>query len=55
MNTVRLVFSHPDLNAFELEETRNAVDPEYGRVAAAMPFVADSLGYEILPRRDVMI
>jgi hypothetical protein len=51
MNTVRLVFAYPDLNAFEQEETRNSLDPEYARVAAAMPFVADSLSYDIY-RRD---
>jgi hypothetical protein len=47
MNAVRLVFTYPDLNSYEREEARNSVDPEYGRIAGAMPFVADSLVYEI--------
>ena len=47
MNTVRLVFGYSDLNSYEREEARNSVDPEYGRIAGAMPFVADSLTYEI--------
>lgn len=51
MNAVRLVFTYPDLNSYEREEARNSVDPEYGRMAGAMPFAADSLVYEIY--RDV--
>lgn len=51
MNAVRLVFVYPDLNAYEREEARDAVDPEYGRLAAAMPFVDGTLAYEIY--RDV--
>jgi hypothetical protein len=47
MNTVRLVFTYPDLTSYEREEARNSVDPEYGQTAGAMPFVADSLVYEI--------
>lgn len=47
MNTVRLVFGYPDLNAYEREEARDAVDPEYGRVAAAMPFIEGTLVYEV--------
>jgi hypothetical protein len=47
MNLVRLVFSYPDLNAYEVEEGRNAADPEYGRVAGEMPFVEGTLAYEI--------
>jgi len=47
MNTVRLVFAYPDSNAYEREEARDAVDPEYGRVAGAMPFVEGSLVYEV--------
>ena len=47
MNTVRLVFLYPDLNAYEQEEAGDAVDPDYARVAAAMPFVEGTLAYEI--------
>jgi hypothetical protein len=47
MNVVRLVFSYPDLNTYELEEARDAVDPEYARVAAGMPFVEGTLAYEL--------
>jgi hypothetical protein len=47
MNGVRFVFTYPDLNAYELEEGRNSTDPEYARVAAAMPFVDGTLTYEI--------
>lgn len=47
MNAVRLVFTYPDLNADEREEAEDSVDPEYGRVAGAMPFVEGTLVYEI--------
>jgi len=47
MNAVRLVFTYPDLNSYEHEEAANSVDPDYARIAGAMPFVADSLAYEI--------
>ena len=47
MNGVRLVFTYPDLNAYEQEEGHDAVDPEYARVAGAMPFVEGTLAYEI--------
>jgi len=47
MNAVRLIFVYPDLNAYEQEEARTATDPEYARVAAAMPFVDGTLSYEI--------
>jgi hypothetical protein len=45
MNVVRLVFSYPDLNRYEREEGRDASDPEYARVAGAMPFVEGTLSY----------
>jgi hypothetical protein len=51
MNIVRLVFSYPELNAYELEEGRDASDPEYARVAGEMPFVEGTLAYELY--RDV--
>ena len=47
MNLVRLVFTYPDAAAYEEEEARNACDPEYGRVASAMPFVEGTLVYEL--------
>jgi hypothetical protein len=53
MNTVRLVFAYPDLDTFEQEEARNSADPEYARVAATMPFVPDTLAYEIYRREGV--
>jgi hypothetical protein len=53
MNVVRLVFSYPDLNAYELEEGRDAADPEYARVAGEMPFVEGTLAYEIYREVDV--
>jgi hypothetical protein len=47
MNAVRLVFTYTDLNAYEREEAEDSLDPEYARVAAAMPFVDGTLAYEI--------
>jgi hypothetical protein len=47
MNTVRLVFVYPDLNAYEREEASDAADAEYGRVAGAMAFVEGTLVYEV--------
>jgi cyclic pyranopterin phosphate synthase len=41
------VFAYPDLNAYEREESEDAADPEYARVAGAMPFVDGTLAYEI--------
>ena len=47
MNAVRLVFPYPDLNTYEREEAHDASDPEYARVAGAMPFVEGTLAYEL--------
>lgn len=47
MNEVRMVFEYPDLAAYETEEREDAVDPEYGRLASAMPFVDGTLEYAI--------
>lgn len=52
MNVVRLVFSYRDLNAYELEEGRDASDPEYARVAGEMPFVEGTLEYELYRELD---
>ena len=53
MNTVRLVFAYPDLDTFEQEEARNSADPDYARVAGAMPFVPDTLAYEIYRQEEI--
>ena len=47
MNAVRLVFTYPDLNAYEREEARDSADAEYARVAGAMPFLEGTLAYEL--------
>jgi len=47
MNEVRMVFEYRDLAAYETEERQDAVDPEYGRLAGAMPFVDGTLEYAI--------
>jgi hypothetical protein len=52
MNVVRLVFSYGDLNAYELEEGRDASDPEYARIAGEMPFVEGTLAYELYRELD---
>ncbi len=38
MNSVVLVFAYEDLAAYEREEAEDAADPEYARLASAMPF-----------------
>lgn len=52
MNHVRLVFVYPDLAAYEREEASSSADPEYARVAAAMPFVDGTLEYAIYRELD---
>lgn len=47
MNHVRLVFTYADLAVYEREEARDALDPEYAKVAGAMPFVEGTIRYEI--------
>jgi hypothetical protein len=47
MNEVRMVFEYADLAAYEAEEREDAVDPEYARLAGAMPFVDGTLEYTI--------
>lgn len=47
MNEVRMVFEYPDLAAYEAEELEDAVDPEYGRLAGALPYVDGTLEYAI--------
>lgn len=47
MNEVRLVFEYPDLAAYEAQEREDAVDPEYARLAGAMPFAEGTIAYAI--------
>jgi hypothetical protein len=47
MNTIRLVYTYPDLNAYERDEARTAEDREYARAAGAMPFVDGTLTYAL--------
>ena len=50
MNEIRMVFEYGDLAVYEQEERDDAVDPEYGRLASAMPFVDGTLEYTIYTR-----
>lgn len=52
MNVVRLVVTYQNLNAYEVEEGRDAADPEYARVAGEMPFVDGTLAYELYREVD---
>ena len=52
MNHVRLVFEYPDLAVYEREEARDSADPEYAKVAGAMPFVEGTLEYAIYRELD---
>jgi hypothetical protein len=47
MNEVRMVFTYADLAAYEVEEREDAVDPEYARLAGALPFVDGTLEYAV--------
>ncbi|HEX5502808.1 MAG TPA: NIPSNAP family protein [Thermomicrobiales bacterium] len=47
MNSVRLVYTYPDLAAYEADEARTAEDRDYARAALAMPFVDGSVRYTI--------
>ena len=47
MNTVRLVYTYPDLAAYEADEARDAEDREYARVASELPFVDGTVTYTI--------
>jgi hypothetical protein len=50
MNEIRMVFEYADLADYEREEREDAVDPEYARLAGAMPFVDGTLEYTIYTR-----
>jgi hypothetical protein len=52
MNHVRLVFTYPDIAAYEREEARDSLDPEYARLAGGMPFVDGTLEYAIYRELD---
>lgn len=47
MNTIRLVYSYPDLNAYHLHEAATIDDPGYGEAASGMSFVDGTLQYTI--------
>jgi hypothetical protein len=47
MNTVRLVYTYPDLAAYERDETRTAEDRGYGGVAMEMPYADGTLAYSV--------
>ena len=47
MNLVRLVFEYGDLTQYESDESRAAVDRDYGKVASEMPFVDGTLHYSL--------
>ncbi len=47
MNSVRLVYHYPDLNAYAAHEVRTLTDREYAEIAQQMGFVDGSLHYEI--------
>ena len=47
MNEVRMVFEYRDLAAYETEEREDSVDPEYGRLASALPYVDGTLEYAV--------
>ena len=47
MNTVRLVYTYPELGAYEEHEARAATDREYGQVAMGMALVEGTIRYSI--------
>lgn len=47
MNTIRLVYTYPDLAAYEADEARAASDRDYAEAAMRMPFVDGTLRYEV--------
>jgi hypothetical protein len=52
MNAVRMVFSYPELSAYESEEAQTTGDSDYARVASQMPFIDGTLVYEIYRETD---
>ena len=47
MNTVRLVFRYDELSQYDEHEVRAMTDREYGQIAGAMGFVAETLAYAV--------
>lgn len=47
MNSAVLVYRFEDAEAFEVEDRAIAKDPEYGKVASAMPYREGSIVYEL--------
>ena len=47
MNSTVLVYRYEDARAFEAEDRAIAEDPEYGRVASAMPYRDGTIVYEL--------
>ncbi len=52
MNTVLMIFRYDTLSDWEKECAAERADAEYGRVAAALPYVAGSIGYELYQPQD---
>ena len=47
MNSVRLVYHYPDLNAYAAHEVRTLTDREYAEIAQQMGLIDGSVHYEI--------
>jgi hypothetical protein len=47
MNTVRLVYTYPELGVYEKDEAKTATDREYGQVAMGMALVEGTIRYSI--------
>ncbi len=47
MNSAVLVYRYADAKAFEAEDRAISDDPEYGKVASAMPYRDGTIGYEL--------
>lgn len=47
MNSAVLVYRYDDMRAFEAEDRAITDDPEYGKVASAMPYREGTIVYEL--------
>lgn len=47
MNTVLMIFRYDGLSDWDKECTAEREDAEYGRIAAALPYAAGSICYEL--------
>lgn len=45
MNTIRLVYTYPDADAYERHERLSMGDTEYAEAAGGMPFVDGTINY----------